>query len=187
MLTTEAFNLLRHVDRNRNIQMKMQVIERYQNVLQSESVAQESEQLQSVLESANVVLDQAEQVWKNALLLGEKNRQMTEDAHVAVAVEAASREAMDWFDTIEGKDYLKKQLSAATAELNLEIQSGRLAKPKDTKRAATERIQAAYCKEKEATAKRAATDAFRVQNASYPRESTPAALKAVLRLPPTEL
>lgn len=189
LLSTAAFNLLRHVDRKCNIRMKLQLVKRIEHQKQVETSALETLELYAALESADAVRDKADQMWTCALQQAEANRQSAEDAHVEAAARAASRAASEWFASKDGKSYMKKQLPIATQELKLEVQSGKLAKPKDAKKAATQRVQDAYCREKAALARRLAIDAFRATTPAYPRESItpPAVLRDVLRLPKQQL
>uniref|UniRef100_K3WMM3 Uncharacterized protein n=1 Tax=Globisporangium ultimum (strain ATCC 200006 / CBS 805.95 / DAOM BR144) TaxID=431595 RepID=K3WMM3_GLOUD len=87
----------------------------------------------------------------------EVNRQRAEDTHVASAAAAAPLNAMEWLNTKDGKAYVKKQLPDAMA-----------AKPEDLKSTAAERVRGMYCREQEAAAKRAATEAFQDQATDEP-------------------
>ncbi|GAB9466994.1 hypothetical protein Gpo141_00004354 [Globisporangium polare] len=185
MKTTTAFNLLRSVDRKCNIRMKLQVLRRFRSVEQAETRAQQRLQLQAALGSTNVLLDKADQFWNDALQQAERHRQSVEDAYIATAAQSASRAASEWLETKDGKLYLKKQLPVATQELKVDVQMGRVPKPKDLKKAALERVQQTLCREKESAARRQAADNFRAKTPAYPRESdTPPEklLRAALRI-----
>ncbi|KAF1321122.1 hypothetical protein FI667_g12130, partial [Globisporangium splendens] len=184
MTTTTAFNLLRHVDRKCNIRMKMQALKRYHTAQQSSIDVRESETLQTALDTTNAALKRVEHVWTHAIQQAEANRQHAEDTHVASAVAAASRAAVDWFNTKDGKAHAKKQLTDATADIKRDVQTGKLVKPKDLKVAAVERVQDTYRREQEAATRRAAIERFHVKTAlpTYPLDATPATLAAALCL-----
>lgn len=171
MLATTAFNLLSAAGYECNIRAKLQVVRRHYAKWRAEMRRRESLELQAAMESAGAVIDRADHTWQVALQAAEVNRQAAEDAYVEAASQAAIRAASEWLETKDGQSYVKRQLLIAAQHIKLDMQTGKLGKPKDAKKEAMQRVHDAFCKEKETEAKRLAIDAFRAKTPPYSHES----------------
>ncbi|RLN78415.1 hypothetical protein BBJ28_00012540 [Nothophytophthora sp. Chile5] len=179
--TLTAHDLLAGVDRRGNLRLKMQALKRYEALAQVRDTAQEKEQLAAALDTAELLVPKAEKLWRDTLELAEKRRKAAEQEHADVAAQVAVGATRQWLESKDGKLFVKKQLPLAIADVKQAVLSGRMPKPKDVKKAAIQRVQELYCREKEQSARKEATESFVATRPPYPRERA-AELRRVLHL-----
>lgn len=150
--------------------MKMQSIKRNEDLVRARDCAAVQEQLAEVMEMSAVFVPTAEKLWRETIELAERRRKAEEQQRVDEEVKAAVAAAREWLETKEGKQFVKKQIPLATADIKQAVYSGKMPKPKDFKLAAVQRVQDLFCVEKEQSARKSATESFVAQRPPYPRD-----------------
>ncbi|KAJ0412277.1 hypothetical protein ATCC90586_006663 [Pythium insidiosum] len=176
--TKMTHDILRSVDRECNVRLKLQVIKRFEQQVERQRAAHVDSQWVAALELIDVTLDTTERMWNDAIARAESNRGEAEKQSSRAAAHAAEMQARTWLESKEAKAYLKKEVGIVTDEIKAEVQRGKMAKPKDIKLEATTRVKERYIRDKEAAASRTATDAFRAKRPPYPTD--PARLQSML-------
>ncbi|KAL3667046.1 hypothetical protein V7S43_007989 [Phytophthora oleae] len=179
--TLTVLELLQGVDSTCNLRMKMLNVRRNEDLVRARESAQVQEQLATVMEISEMLVPQAEKLWRETLELAEKHRKAEEQQHVNAEVKAAGASAREWLETKEGKLFVKKQIPLATADIKQAVHTGKMPKPKDFKTAAKQRVQDLYCVEREQSARKSATEAFVAHRPPYPRDRV-AELRRMLNL-----
>lgn len=170
LAASTVYNLLLNVDHECNLRLKMQLICRGQVWLSSQAMAHDSDQLRRCLESSELLTQRSSSVWAEALAQAEKRRQRAEEDDATTASERARSQALEWLESKEGKEYLKKQAPVATTEVKQQIQNGTIAKPKDIKKAAAQYTAESYAQRQVQSARHGAIDAFRAKRPPYSSE-----------------
>ncbi|KAG7382370.1 Mitogen-activated protein kinase kinase 5 [Phytophthora pseudosyringae] len=152
-----------------NLRMKMLSIRRNEDLVRARGSAQVQEQLAAVMEISELLVPQAETLWRETLELAERRRKAEERQHVDADVKAAAAAAREWLETKDGQLFVKRQIPSATADIKQAVLTGKMAKPKDVKAAAKQRVQDLHCVEKEQSARKSATEAFAARRPPYPR------------------
>lgn len=168
MVASTVYELLRNVDRECNLRLRMQIIHRGQATLEERRAAHDNEQLQRALAAVGGLVSKSSMMLAEALAHAELKRQEAERLHVDAASENARADALKWLDSKEGKAFVKKQTPAATAEVKQLILKGTLAKPKDVKKAVAIHVADAYLKSQQIEVRKTAISAFRANHAPYP-------------------
>ncbi|KAG2927759.1 hypothetical protein PC115_g7425 [Phytophthora cactorum] len=178
--TLTVHELLVGVNSTCNLRIKMLAIRRNEDLVRARDSAHVQEELASVMELSELLVPQAEKLWREAIALAEISRKGQEQQHVDAQVKAATAVAREWLETKDGKLFVKKQIPFATADIKQAVHSGKMPKPKDLKAAAKQRVQDLYVVEKELSARKSATEAFVAHRPPYPRDRV-AELRLVLR------
>jgi hypothetical protein len=168
LTTSTVYNLLRNVDRECNLRLRIQLIYRGQVALSAQAMAHDSDQLRRYIESAELLTQRSSMMWSEALKQAEKQRQRAEEDSTTAASERARLQALEWLDTKDGKMYVKKQAPVVTAELKQLIQNGTVSKPKDMKKAVAQYAAESFAQKQVQNARQEATNAFRTQRPLYP-------------------
>jgi hypothetical protein len=162
---------LRSVDRKCNVRLKMQVIKRQLRSVEHERLAAMETQWATAVASAQDAIDATERLWNEALARAEENRSDAETKYAAREAEAARVDAIQWLETKEGGNYLKRQQDIATEEIKLEVLRGAISqKPKDMKKAAAHRVSEAYVKQQTEAARKAAIHRWHMKRPPIPSE-----------------
>ncbi|KAG1688614.1 hypothetical protein DVH05_003539 [Phytophthora capsici] len=168
--TLTVVELLQGVNSTCNLRLKMLKVRRNEDLARARESVHVQEQLATVMEISELLVPQAEKLWKEALELAEKQRKAEEKQHVDNEVKLAGTLAREWLETKEGKLFVKKQIPLATADIKQAVHTGKMPKPKDLMLAAKQRVQDLYCVERELSAKKSATEAFVAYRPPYPRD-----------------
>ncbi|KAK1946055.1 hypothetical protein P3T76_003103 [Phytophthora citrophthora] len=168
--TLTMVELLQGVNSTCNLRMKMLKVRRNEDFVRAQECVRVQEQLATVMEISELLVPQAEKLWKETLELAEKHRKAEEKQHVDAEVKAAGASAREWLETKEGKLFVKKQIPLATADIKQAVHTGKMPKPKDFMIAAKQRVHDLYCVERELSAKKSATEAFVAHRPPYPRD-----------------
>ncbi|KAG6974314.1 hypothetical protein JG688_00003126 [Phytophthora aleatoria] len=168
--TLTVHELLVGVNSTCNLRIKMLAIRRNEDLVRARDSAHVQEELASVMELSELLVPQAEKLWREAIALAERSRKGQEQQHVDAQVKAATAAAREWLETKDGKLFVKKQIPFATADIKQAVHSGKMPKPKDLKAAAKQRVQDLYVVEKELSARKSATEAFVAHRPPYPRD-----------------
>lgn len=168
LTTSTVYSLLRNVDRECNLRLRIQLICRGQGALSAQAMAHDSDQLRRCIESAELLTQRSVGTWSEALKQAEKYRQRAEEDSATTASEHARSQALEWLESKDGKAYVKKQAPVATAELKQLVQNGTVPKPKDMKKAAAQFAAESFAQKQAQNARQEATNAFQAQRPPFP-------------------
>ncbi|GMF16006.1 unnamed protein product [Phytophthora lilii] len=158
--TLTVHELLQGVNPTCNLRIKMLGVQRNEDLNRVRDSAVVQEQLAMVMEISELLVPNANKLWRETIELAERRRKAEEQQHISAEMKAAGAAAREWLETKEGKLFVKKQIPLATADIKQAVHSGKLPKPKDLKAAAKQRVQDLYCVEKEQSARKSATESF---------------------------